>query len=72
MTASRRPMLRALVVAALALLLAWTAGGQALLGRIDPALAVPLLILPMLLLGWWQRHDPVADRRRTMLFALLN
>lgn len=71
MASSRRPLLRALVVAALALLLAWTAGGQALLGRIDPALAVPLLILPMLLLGWWQRDDPAAGRRRTMLFALL-
>lgn len=69
MAASRRPMLRAVVVAVLAALLAWAAGGQALLGRIDPALAVPLLILPMLLLGWWQRDAPAADRRRTMLLA---
>lgn len=71
MAASRRHMLRALVIAALALLLAWAAGGQALLGRIDPALAVPLLICPMLLLGWWQRSEPATDRRRTILFALL-
>jgi len=64
-------MLRAFVVAVLAESLAWIAGGQALLGRIDPALAVPLLILPMLLLGWWQRDAPAADRRRTMLLALV-
>ncbi|MGL3819515.1 Gldg family protein [Sphingopyxis sp. R3-92] len=70
MAAWRPPMLRAVVVAVLAALLAWTAGGQALLGRIDPALAVPLLMLPMLLLGWWQRDAPAADRRRTLLFAL--
>jgi hypothetical protein len=54
------------------LLLAWAAGGQALLGRIDPALAVPLLICPMLLLGWWQRSEPATDRRRTILFVLLS
>ena len=71
MAAARRPLLHALVVAALALLLAWTAGGQASLGRIDPALAVPLLILPMLLLGWWQRDEPAAGRRRTVLFTVI-
>lgn len=72
MATLRRPLLRAFVVAALTVLLAWTAGGQALLGRIDPALAVPLLIFPMLLLAWWQRGEPAADRRRTLLFALLS
>ena len=71
MAASRRSMLRAFVVAALALLFAWFAGGQALLGRIDPALAVPLLTPPMLFLAWWQRDEPVDCRRRTLLIVLL-
>lgn len=71
MAALRRPMLRALIVAALAALLAWAAGGQALLGRIDPALAVPLIFLPMLLLARWQRDEPAAGRRRTVLSVAL-
>lgn len=50
--------------------LAWVAGGQALLGRIDSALAIPLLAPPMLLLAWWQRGEDVAVRRRTFLLAL--
>ncbi|MGH6695613.1 Gldg family protein [Sphingopyxis sp.] len=50
--------------------LAWVAGGQALLGRTDPALAIPLLAPPMLLLAWWQRGEPVAVRRRAGLLAL--
>lgn len=71
MTAAlRRPALRALVTALAALLLAWTAGGQALLGRIDPALTVPLLLVPMLGLGWWQRDKGAALRWRTMVLAL--
>jgi len=53
---------RSAVAAALGLALAWALGGQALLGRIDPALALPILILPMLLLAWWQRTG--ARRRR--------
>lgn len=69
--ASRRPVLRALITAAIIVALAWVAGGQALLGRIDPALTVPLLASPMLLLAWWQRDDPVAVRRRACLLALV-
>lgn len=63
-------MLRALVAAMLALALGWTAGGQSLLGRIDPALVVPLLLPPMLLLGWWQRDEAPSVRRRTIALAL--
>lgn len=68
--ASRRPLLRACVIAATIAGLAWIAGEQALLGRVDPALAVPLLLLPMLLLAWWQRGAVVAVRRRTGLLTL--
>lgn len=51
--------------------LAWIAGGQALLGRVDPALAIPLLAPPMLLLAWWQRGEPVAARRYTVYLTLI-
>lgn len=74
MTAAlRRSVLRAFVIATAIAALAWIAGGQALLGRIDPALALPLLAPPMLLLAWWQHRDPAGTRRRTYLltFALL-
>ena len=63
-------MLRAFIIAATIVALAWVAGGQALLGRIDPALAVPLLVPPMLLLAWWQRGEPIAVRRRACLLTL--
>jgi len=66
----RGPFLRACSIAILTIALAWLAGGQALLGRIDPALAVPLLAPPMLLLAWWQRRDPASARRITTLLAL--
>ena len=68
--ASRGSVLRAFVISIATIALAWGAGGQALLGRIDPALAVPLLVPPMLLLAWWQRREPAAARRRTGLVAL--
>lgn len=58
------------MIAATIVALAWVAGGQALLGRIDPALAIPLLAPPMLLLAWWQRGEPVAARRRACLLTL--
>lgn len=67
---ARRPLVRAAAIAVLALLLAWIGGGQALLGRIDPALAVPLLIVPMLLLAVWQRGARAAMRRRTLFTVL--
>ncbi|MGV1682266.1 Gldg family protein [Sphingopyxis sp. NJF-3] len=63
--------LRPLGIAALLLLLAWFAGGQRPLGRVDPALALPLLLLPMLALGWWQRGEPRAARQRAILATLL-
>ena len=65
-----RPLLRAPVTVVLIVALTWVAGGQALLGRVDPALAVPLLVLPALLLAWWQRGDPPALRIRTCLAIL--
>ncbi len=58
------------MIAATIVALAWVAGGQALLGRIDPALAIPLLAPPMLLLAWWQRGEPVAARRLACLLTL--
>lgn len=66
----RGPVLRALAVAILIIGLGWTLGGQALLGRIDPALPVPLLAVPMLVLALWQRHEPAPIRRHTALLAL--
>jgi hypothetical protein len=63
-------MLRAFIIAATIVALAWVAGGQALLGRIDPALAIPLLAPPMLLLAWWQRGEPIVVRRRACLLTL--
>jgi len=63
--------LRPAAVAALAVALAWFAGGQAALGRIDPALAFPLLMAPMLLLAGWQRREDAPARRRGAVAALL-
>lgn len=67
---SRRRTRRALATAALVLALAWLGGGQAWLGRIDPALALPLLFPPFLLLAWWQRREGTNMRSSTMLRAL--
>ncbi|MHA4836132.1 GldG family protein [Sphingopyxis sp. MSC1_008] len=63
-------MLRAFTITAAIVALAWVAGGQVLLGRIDPALAVPLLAPPMLLLAWWQRGESIAVRRRAGFLTL--
>lgn len=68
--ATRGPLLRAFLTAALTAALAWIAGGQALLGRIDPALAVPLLAPPMLLLAALQRREAVHVRLRTAALAM--
>lgn len=69
--ASRRSVARAFLTAAAIAALAWVFGGQALLGRIDPALAVPTLALPMLLLAWRQGRQSAADRVRTCLLSLV-
>lgn len=66
----RRALGRALATAALILALAWIAGGQASLGRIDPALAVPLLLPPLLFLAGWQRAEAAAPRWRTLFLTL--
>lgn len=68
--ASRGRVFRAFTIAVTIVALTWAAGGQVLLGRVDPALAVPLLYPPMLLLAWWQRREPAATRRRSGLLAL--
>jgi len=66
----RRSVLRALITAVVIAGLAWIVGGQAALGRIDPALAIPLLAPPVLLLARWQRGELIADRVRTYLLSL--
>lgn len=63
-------MLRAFVTAAAIAASGWIGGGQALLGRIDPALAIPLLIPSMLLLAWWQRAEPASGRRGSICLTL--
>lgn len=68
---SRGHWLRAFSIAATIVALAWVAGGQALLGRIDPALAVPLLAPPMVLLAWWQHGAPIAVRRHAIFLTLM-
>lgn len=67
---SRAPILRAAVAASAALALGWMIGGQAALGRIDPALVLPLLAVPALLLGWTQRRETAGVRRKTILLML--
>ena len=66
----RRALLRALATAVLILALTWFAGGQAPLGRVDPALAVPLLLPPLVLLAGWQRSEAAAGRQRTLFLTL--
>lgn len=68
--ALRGPWLRAVLTAVLVAALAWIAGGQALLGRIDPALAVPLLAPAMLFLAWWQRREITRVRLYTAVLAM--
>lgn len=62
--------LRPFLTAALSVALAWIAGGQALIGRIDPALAVPLLAPPMIFLAVWQRREAARIRLRTAVLAM--
>lgn len=49
--------------ALIAVLLAGTAGYQISLGRIDPALAIPTLLAPALMVAWALRSERTADRR---------
>ena len=65
------PAFRAAVAASLILILTWSAGGQMSLGRVDPALALPLMPLPALLLAWFQRRDPQTVRWRVIGLALV-
>ncbi len=62
--------MRAFITAVAIVALGWAAGGQALLGRIDPALVLPLLAPPMLGLAWWQRGEPATIRRNAILWTL--
>lgn len=61
---------RSLGAALLALVLAWLLGGQMLLGRIDPALAIPWLFAALLPLAWFGRADALRQRIRAILIAL--
>ncbi|MBB6425557.1 GldG family protein [Sphingopyxis sp. JAI128] len=63
-------MLRAPAIAILIVGAGWSLGGQALLGRIDPALSLPLLAMPMLALAFWQRHESAPIRWQTALLSL--
>lgn len=53
-----------------ALALAWLCGGQMLLGRVDAALAIPLLMPGALLLAWLIRGQSLLARARTFAAAL--
>lgn len=68
---ARAPIFRAGVAALFAIALAWLIGGQMLLARIDPALALPVLPIPILLLAWLNQRKPVALRFQTSVLALL-
>ncbi|WP_422060295.1 Gldg family protein [Sphingopyxis sp.] len=61
---------RAVAATIVALVLAWQFGGQQALGRIDPALALPLLSLPALLLAWSMRREAKPLRWRAVGLAL--
>lgn len=63
-------VVRAVGAVALTLALAWFAGGQQALGRIDPALALPLLPVPALLLAWSLRQATRRMRRRSIGLTL--
>lgn len=65
-----RPAFRVAAAAAVALGLAWNFGGQMTLGRIDPALVLPWLSLPALLLAWSQRRGERPARWRAIFAAL--
>ena len=63
--------LRAALAALAALALGWTVGGQQALGRIDPALLLPLLALPALSLAWVMRRAARDTRWRAIGLSLI-
>lgn len=63
--------LRAVLAALVALALGWTVGGQQALGRIDPALLLPLLALPGLSLAWAMRRAARDARWRAIGLSLI-
>jgi hypothetical protein len=69
--AAARRLLSATFYIVPALLLAWFAGGQVAFGRIDAALAIPLLMPGALWLAWRVRGEALPIRLRVIGAALL-
>lgn len=63
-------LLRGALAAVAALVLGWFVGGQAMLGRIDPALLLPLWPLPLAALAWTARRASRAERRAAFGVAI--
>ena len=63
--------LRAASAALVALSLAWIVGGQRALGRVDPALLLPLVAFPTLILAWSLRSAARGERWRAVALSLL-
>lgn len=63
--------LRAAAAALVALSLGWIVGGQCALGRVDPALSLPLVALPTLILVWSRRSATRGERWRAIALSLL-
>ena len=63
--------LRAATAALVALSLAWILGGQRALGRVDPALLLPLVAFPTLILAWSLRSAARGERWRAVALSLL-
>ena len=63
-------LLRGALAAAALLALCWLVGGQAALGRIDPALLLPLWPLPLAGLAWTARRVSGTERRATFIVAI--
>ncbi|WP_062768708.1 Gldg family protein [Sphingopyxis terrae] len=63
-------LLRGALAAAALLALCWLVGGQAALGRIDPALLLPLWPLPLAGLAWTARRASGTERRAIFIVAI--
>ena len=63
-------LLRGALAAAALLALCWFVGGQAALGRIDPALLLPLWPLPLAGLAWLARGASRTERRAAFGVAI--